>query len=39
MPILFFTQLLGVALGLSRSEIMLGKEMVPAGKVLAPYMK
>ena len=39
MPILFFTQLLGVALGLSRSDIMLGKEMVPAGKVLAPYMK
>jgi heterodisulfide reductase subunit B len=38
MPVLFFTQLVGVALGLSRNEIMLGKEMVPAGKVLAPYM-
>ncbi len=39
MPVLFFTQLLGVALGLSRKDILLGKEMVSAEKMLAPYMK
>lgn len=36
--ILFFTQLVGVALGLSRQEIALGKEIVSAEKILSPYM-
>ena len=37
-PILFFTQLVGVALGLSGQELALGQEIVPAEKVLSAYM-
>jgi heterodisulfide reductase subunit B len=37
-PTLFFTQLIGVALGLSGKEIALGQEIVPAKKVLSGYM-
>lgn len=38
LPILYFTQLVGVALGLSRQEIALGKEIVTAEKLLSPYL-
>jgi heterodisulfide reductase subunit B len=34
MPIIFFTQLLGVALGLSFDELGIGKEIVAAGPVI-----
>ncbi len=37
-PTLFFTQLIGVALGLSAQEIALGQEIVPAEKALSGYM-
>ncbi|UCF78770.1 MAG: CoB--CoM heterodisulfide reductase iron-sulfur subunit B family protein [Candidatus Eiseniibacteriota bacterium] len=37
-PTLFFTQLIGVALGLSGQDIALGQEIVPAGGVLSSYM-
>jgi heterodisulfide reductase subunit B len=37
-PILFFTQLVGVALGLSGQEIALGQEIVPAEQTLSAYM-
>ncbi|KPJ59303.1 MAG: hypothetical protein AMJ46_11715 [Latescibacteria bacterium DG_63] len=37
-PILFFTQLTGVALGLSGREIALGQEIVPAEEALSVYM-
>jgi heterodisulfide reductase subunit B len=33
-PIIFFTQLLGVALGLSFEELGIGKEIVAAGPVI-----
>ena len=34
MPIVFFTQLLGVALGLDFKDLAIGKEIVPAGPVI-----
>ncbi len=37
-PILYFTQLIGVALGMNGKEISLGQELVPAEKVLSAYM-
>ena len=37
-PILFFTQLLGVALGLSGTDISLGKEIVSAEGLLSSYV-
>ncbi len=37
LPILFFTQLMGIAFGLSEKELGLEKVIVPAGKVLARY--
>lgn len=37
-PILYFTQLVGVALGLSDKEILLGKEIVSANRVLSSYV-
>jgi hypothetical protein len=37
-PILYFTQLVGVALGLSRQELALGKEIVSAEKLLSSYL-
>jgi len=37
-PILYFTQLVGVALGLSRQELALGKEIVSAESLLSPYL-
>lgn len=37
LPVLFFTQLLGVSLGLGREELGLGMELVSAEDLLAPY--
>jgi heterodisulfide reductase subunit B len=37
-PVLYFTQIVGVALGLSEKEILLGKEIVPAKRVLSSYV-
>jgi heterodisulfide reductase subunit B len=37
LPVLFFTQLLGVSLGLGREELGLGAELVSAKALLAPY--
>jgi len=37
-PVLFFTQLLGVSLRLSREELGLGMELVSAEALLAPHM-
>jgi len=37
-PILYFTQLVGVALGLSGKEILLGKEIVSASGLLSSYV-
>ncbi len=34
LPIIFFTQLLGVALGLDFQQLAIGKEIVPAGPVI-----
>lgn len=34
LPIIFFTQLLGVALGLDFEKLAIGKEIVPAGQVI-----
>jgi heterodisulfide reductase subunit B len=36
-PVLFFTQLLGVSMGLGREELGLGMELVSAKDLLAPY--
>lgn len=36
-PVLFVTQLMGVALGAGPKELGLGKNIVSAGKVLAPF--
>lgn len=33
-PVLFFTQLVGIALGLSKTELALGKTFVPAEKIV-----
>ncbi len=38
LPVLFFTQLLGVSLGLGRKELGLGTELVSAEALLGPYM-
>jgi len=38
MPVVYFTQLMGLAFGLSQSEVALGQELVPVEKALAPYM-
>jgi heterodisulfide reductase subunit B len=38
-PILYFTQLVGVALGLSRRELALGKEIVSAERLLSPHLQ
>ncbi|TKJ30384.1 MAG: disulfide reductase [Chloroflexi bacterium B3_Chlor] len=38
LPVLFFTQLLGVSLGLGREELGLGTELVSAAALLAPHM-
>lgn len=37
LPVLFFTQLLGVSLGLGKEELGLGTELVSAEALLAPY--
>lgn len=37
MPVVYFTQLLGLALGLSPRELEIGLELVPSDKVLAKY--
>ncbi|MBI5956974.1 MAG: CoB--CoM heterodisulfide reductase iron-sulfur subunit B family protein [Chloroflexi bacterium] len=37
LPIVYFTQLVGAALGLSRRELGLGMELVPTERVLAGY--
>jgi heterodisulfide reductase subunit B len=37
-PVLFFTQLLGVSMGLGKKELGLGQELVPAESLLAPYV-
>jgi len=37
LPVLFFTQLMGVAFGLSEDDLGLRTNIVPAGKVLAKY--
>ena len=37
-PVLFFTQLLGIALGLPEKELALKKGVVSSKKVLAPYL-
>jgi len=37
-PVLFFTQLLGMALGVSEKELALKKSVVSSKKVLAPYL-
>jgi heterodisulfide reductase subunit B len=37
-PVLFFTQLLGVSMGLGKKELGLGEELVPAKTLLAPFM-
>lgn len=37
LPVLFFTQLMGVAFGLSEEDLGLRTNIVPAGKVLAKY--
>jgi len=37
MPVVYFTQLLGLALGISARELEIGLELVPADKVLAKY--
>ena len=34
MPIIFFTQLLGVALGIDFEKLAIGKEIVAAGPVI-----
>lgn len=36
-PILYFTQLLGLSLGLERRTLGLGRELVSAADILAPY--
>jgi heterodisulfide reductase subunit B len=36
-PILYFTQLVGAALGLTGKEILLGKELVSADRLLSSY--
>lgn len=38
LPVLFFTQLLGLSMGLSKEELGLGEELVSAEAILAPYM-
>ncbi|MFH0800190.1 MAG: CoB--CoM heterodisulfide reductase iron-sulfur subunit B family protein [Pseudomonadota bacterium] len=38
-PILYFTQLIGLALGLSPADLGIGQEIVSANDVLAKYMK
>ncbi len=37
-PVLFFTQLLGVSMGLGKKELGLGEELVSAKTLLTPYM-
>ena len=38
-PTIYFTQLLGLAFGLpARTEVALGRELVPTDKILTPYM-
>lgn len=39
LPVLFFTQLLGVSMGLSKPDLGLGEELVSAQDLLAPFMK
>jgi len=36
-PIVYFTQLMGLAMGLSRRELEIGLELVPSDKVLGKY--
>lgn len=38
LPVLFFTQLMGVALGIDRTELGLKSGIVPAEPVLAKYL-
>jgi heterodisulfide reductase subunit B len=38
LPILYFTQLVGTALGLTGKELLLGKEMVSADRLLSSYV-
>lgn len=38
LPVLFFTQLLGLSFGLGKRELGLGTELVSAEALLAPYM-
>jgi heterodisulfide reductase subunit B len=37
LPVLFFTQLMGVAFGLEEKDLGLKTSIVPAGKALAKY--
>lgn len=37
-PVVYFTQILGLALGLSAADLMLGKEMVPTLPTFAAYV-
>jgi heterodisulfide reductase subunit B len=37
LPVLFFTQLLGVSMGLSKKDLGLGEELVSAKTLLAPF--
>jgi heterodisulfide reductase subunit B len=37
-PVLFFTQLLGLALGIPEKKLALKKGIVSSKKVLAPYL-
>jgi heterodisulfide reductase subunit B len=37
LPIAYFTQLVGVALGLPKKDLGLGMELVPTGEVFARY--
>ncbi len=39
LPVLFFTQLMGLAFGLSEAEVMLGASIVPPNKLLAGMAK
>jgi heterodisulfide reductase subunit B len=38
LPVVFFTQLLGVSMGLGKKELGLGQELVPAESLLTPYV-
>lgn len=39
MPVAYFTQIVGVALGLAPAQVGLGKELVPTAQVFAQYVR